>query len=48
MVQNIQSRVTGVLKDLKMEAFEECLRASQRRIRKCIQFMGEYFDGETG
>ena len=48
LVQDIQIRVTGVLKDLKTEAFEECLRASQRRMRKCSKFMGEYSEGETG
>ena len=46
-VEDIQTRVTGVLKGLKTEAFEGCFRAWWERMHKCVQFQGKYFEGET-
>ena len=46
-VEDIQTRVTGVLKGLKTEAFEGCFRAWRERMHKCVQFHGEYFESET-
>lgn len=47
-VEDIKTSVTGVLKGLRTDAFEGCFRAWQERMHKCVQFKGEYFEGETG
>ena len=47
-VEDLQIRVTSVLKSLKAEVFEECFRAWRERMYKSVLFRGEYFEGEGG
>ena len=46
-VQDIQARVTDIMRDLKEDDFKGCFRAWQGRMQRCIQLGGEYFEGET-
>ena len=48
LVEDIQTRVTSILKGLKMEALEGCFHVWRERVQKCVQFREEHLEGETG
>lgn len=46
-VEDIQEHVTNTLRAIKKEEFKGCFEAWKGRIQKCIDFEGEYFEGEN-
>ena len=42
----IKTAVTRELRAIPMESFQECVEAWQRRLEKCIQAQGDYFEGD--
>ena len=46
-VEDIKEHVTSTLRSIKKEEFEGCFEAWKRRFQKCIDFEGEYFEGEN-
>ena len=39
--------MTRALKELKEEDFAECFRAWSKRMQKCINSGGDYFEGDN-
>lgn len=46
-VEDIQEHVTNTLRAIKKEEFKGCFEAWKGRIQKCVDFEGEYFEGEN-
>ena len=46
-VEEIKATVTRLLRDIKEEDFAECFRGWQDRMQKCIDFGGDYFEGDN-
>ena len=46
-VEDIQEHVTSPLRTIKKEEFLGCFEAWKNIIQKCINFEGEYFEGEN-
>jgi len=41
----IKTAVTRKLRAIPEESFQECVEAWQKRLEKCIQAQGDYFEG---
>lgn len=46
-VEEIKATVTRELRDLKEEDFAQCFRGWQKRMQKCINSGGDYFEGDN-
>jgi len=47
--QDSEAIKTAVMRELQVipeESFQECVKAWQRRLEKCIQAQGDYFEGD--
>ena len=42
----IKTAVTRELQAIPEESFQECVKASQRRLEKCNRVQGDYFKGD--
>ena len=46
-VDNIQKFVTDQLRALIHEDFQHCFREWEQRLRRCVAFQGNYFEGDN-
>ena len=46
-VEDIKSNVTSLLKRITKEDFAECFQAWRRRMEKCTEVQGDYFEGNN-
>ena len=46
-VEDIKSNVTSFLKRITKEDFAECFQAWRRRMEKCTEVQGDYFEGNN-
>ena len=47
VVKDIKSNVTSFLKRITKEDFAECFQAWRRRMEKCTEVQGDYFEGNN-
>ena len=46
-VDDIKANVTAYLKTIKKEDFAQCFMVWSRRMEKCVEVKGEYFEGNN-
>jgi hypothetical protein len=45
-VENIETAVTDQLKAIPVSEFQRCYEEWEQRLRKCVAFEGNYYEGD--